>query len=136
MGASAATPLTGGIAFGAILHGSLSPQPAGSWVVCSVALDAFLFLLRWRHITTLGLEQPLGAGPWFERRHELLAARFLLVDALPLFSLFAWPTPLAAAIAAAGIVVDRFGFYALAIQHTTEAEIGRVERLLGREEPR
>jgi DMSO reductase anchor subunit len=129
-GASAVTPLTGGIAFGAILAGSVSSQPAGSVVVFAVAIDAFAFLLRWRHVTALGLEQPQGEGPWFERRHELLAARFLLVDAVPLFTLFAWPTPLAAVIAAAGLAVDRFGFYALAIQHTTEAEIGRVERLL------
>jgi DMSO reductase anchor subunit len=135
-GASAATPLTGGVAFGAILASSLlSPQPAGSLVVFAVSVDAFTFLLRWRHITAMGLEQPQGQGPWFERRHELLAARFLLVDALPLFSLFTWPTPLAAVIAAAGLFIDRFGFYALAIQHTTEAEIGRVERLLGRDDP-
>jgi DMSO reductase anchor subunit len=129
-GASAVTPLTGGIAFGAILAGSVSSQPAGSLVVFAVAIDAFTYLLRWRHVTALGLEQPQGEGPWFERRHELLAARFLLLDALPLFTLFAWPTPLAAVIAAAGLCVDRFGFYALAIQHTTEVEIGRVERLL------
>jgi DMSO reductase anchor subunit len=132
-GASAVTPLTGGIAFGAVLAGSVSPQPAGSVVVFAVAIDAFTFLLRWRHVTAVGLEQPQGEGPWFERRHELLAGRFLLVDALPLFSLFAWPTPLAAVIAAAGLCVDRFGFYALAIQHTTEVEIGRVERLLDKE---
>jgi len=134
-GASAVTPLTGGLAFGAILRSSVSAQPAASVVVFAVAIDAFTFLLRWRHVTAMGLEQPQGEGPWFERRHELLAARFLLVDGLPLFSLFAWPTPLAAVIAAAGLFVDRFGFYALAIQHTTEAEIGRVERLLDRNDP-
>jgi hypothetical protein len=42
--------------------------------------------------------------------------------------------PLAAfAAALAGLVLDRFAFYALAVRATVEGEIGRVEAVIARE---
>jgi hypothetical protein len=61
------------------------------------------------------------------RRSHLLAARFFLLDVIPYFLLAVSPMPLAVVSAAAGLIVDRFGFYVLAVQHTTEHEIAAVE---------
>ncbi len=67
------------------------------------------------------------ANPWSIHRSPLLGARFFLLDVIPYFLLAVSPTPLAVVSAAAGLVVDRFGFYVLAVQHTTEHEIADVE---------
>jgi DMSO reductase anchor subunit len=132
-GFSAATPLTSGLAFGAILIDSLPPPHLVSTVtLVAIGIDAFVFSQRWRRIVQVSIEHAGALGPAFDRRHEWLAARFLLVNALPTVSLFVWPTPLAALIAAAGIFIDRITFYGLGLQHRTEAEIGRIERLLDR----
>lgn len=130
------TPATGGLAFGAVLVAGVAQEPVTPVVVVVVAVDTLVHFLRWRRITAVALENPDPAGPWFERRHELLAARFLLLDALPLASLFAWPSPVAALIAGAGLAIDRLGFYALALPDRTETEIARVERRLDRGNPR
>ncbi|MDO8836603.1 MAG: DmsC/YnfH family molybdoenzyme membrane anchor subunit [Vicinamibacterales bacterium] len=130
---SAATPLTSGLAFGAILIDSLPPPHLVSTVTLVViGIDAFVFSQRWRRIVQVSIDHADALGPAFDRRHEWLAARFLLVNALPAVSLFVWPTPLAALIAAAGIVVDRMAFYGLGLQHRTEVEIARVERWMNR----
>jgi mannose/fructose/N-acetylgalactosamine-specific phosphotransferase system component IIC len=57
----------------------------------------------------------------------LLAARFFLLDVVPFFMLAGVASPLAIPVAAAGLALDRFGFYALALQHTTEREIEETE---------
>lgn len=129
------TPVTGGMAFGAMLWAGVAREPVGPAVVVVVAVDTLVHFLRWRRVTVVALECPDAAGTWFDRRHELLAARFLLLDALPLVSLFVWPSPVAALIAGAGLTVDRLGFYALALANRTETEIARVERHLGAGDP-
>jgi hypothetical protein len=43
--------------------------------------------------------------------------------------------PLAVVSAAAGLIVDRFGFYALALQHTTEHEVAAVEMQIAALDP-
>jgi len=127
-GFSAATPLTGGLAFGAIAVQSVAaPGDVFAATLVFIAIDAFLFSLRWRDITGLPFSERMLADPWHLRRTELLAARFFLVDVVPFFLLATTPTPLAIAVAAAGLFIDRFGFYALAIQHTTEREIEEIE---------
>ena len=128
-GFSTFTPVTSGLAFGTILVDSLPPPHLVSTITLgAIALDTFVFSQRWRRIAQVCLEHAGALGPAFERRHEWLAARFLLLNALPCLSLFVWPTPLAALTAALGIVVDRLGFYGLALQYRTEVEIDRVER--------
>jgi hypothetical protein len=130
-GFSAATPVTAGLAFGMIFADSLPPWHAVSTLtIGAIALDTFVFSRRWRQVLQVAVDHQGSLGPGFERRHELLAGRFFLLNVLPCVLLFLWPTPLAAALAGAGIVVDRIGFYALGLQHLTETEIGRVERFM------
>ena len=73
------------------------------------------------------------ANPWSVHRSPLLGARFFLLDVIPYVVLAVSPSPLAVVAAAAGLVVDRFSFYALAVQHTTEFEIADIEARMARD---
>jgi DMSO reductase anchor subunit len=135
-GCSAATPLTGGLAFGAIALQSLAvPGGVFTATLLIIAIDALLFSLRWRGIAGIALSEAVPANPWMIRRTQLLAARLFLLDVIPLFLLAVSPTFLAALVAAAGLFVDRFGFYALAVQHTTEYEVATVEMQIAALDP-
>jgi DMSO reductase anchor subunit len=127
-GFSAATPLTGGLAFGAIaVQTTAGSGDVYLGTLLFIAIDALLFSQRWRGIVGIAFSERMLADPWHARRTQLLAARFFLLDAIPFFLLAASPTPLAIPVAAAGLLVDRFSFYVLALQHTTEHEIAGVE---------
>jgi hypothetical protein len=63
-------------------------------------------------------------------RHSGAAIRFFLVDVLPAALLLAGLPKGAAGVLGLGILVDRLSFYLLAHQHTTEAEIQRVEEII------
>lgn len=135
-GAAVWTPATSGLAFGTIALAAAVRDPVTPLVVAIVAADTLAHFLRWRRVTAVSLERPDTDAPWFGRRHELLAARFLLLDAFPLVSLFVWPSPLAAFMAVAGIFVDRLAFYGLAMPDRTESEVARIERRLDDDTPR
>jgi DMSO reductase anchor subunit len=127
-GFSAATPLTGGLAFGAIaVQTTAGSGDVYLGTLLFIAIDALLFSQRWRDIAGIAFSERLLADPFHLRRTQWLAARFFLLDAIPFFLLAAAPTPLAIAVAAAGLLVDRVSFYALALQHTTEHEIEEIE---------
>jgi DMSO reductase anchor subunit len=130
-GSSAFTPLTGGCAFGAIAIQSLSVGGGVlNMVVLFVVLDAAVFVQRWREVVAIRIPAASPAGSGMSHRSQLLGARFVLLDVLPVVLLLSWPTPLAVAIAATGLLVDRVGFYALALQRTTEHELAEVEDLM------
>jgi DMSO reductase anchor subunit len=130
-GASVLTPLTGGCAFGAIVIQALSVTGGIlNVVLLLVVLDAAVFVQRWREVAAIRIPAASLTGPGMSHRGQLLGARFVLLDVLPFVLLLAWPTALAAAVAAAGLVVDRTGFYALALHHTTEHELAAVEEIL------
>ena len=130
-GYSAVTPLTGGLAFGAIAVQTTAGLGGGSLgTLLCIAADALIFSRRWRRLTAMPLTEAMLANPWSVHRSPLLGARFFLLDVVPSFVLAVLPTPLAVLSAAAGLIVDRFGFYALAVQHTTEYEIADIEAQL------
>jgi hypothetical protein len=89
-----------------------------------------VFVQRWREVVAIRIPAASLTGSGMSHRGQLLGARFVLLDVLPFVLLLAWPTPLAAAIAATGLWVDRVGFYALALQRTTEHEVAEVEEAL------
>jgi DMSO reductase anchor subunit len=130
MGPAALTPLSAGCAFGAVCIQALVPALDGvpRAVVALAGIDAALFLLRWQEAAALDVSV-VGrvAGPFWSRRHQWCVARVFLLDVLPLALLLVWPTPIVIAVAAAGLVVDRLVFYGLAVQHTTEREVERVD---------
>jgi len=95
-----------------------------------IAADALIFSRRWRDVAGVAFTEATLANPWSIHRSPLLAARFFLLDVIPFFLLAVSPAPLAVAAAAAGLLVDRFSFYALAVQQTTEHEIADIEAKL------
>lgn len=122
------TALTGGLAFGAITVQSLAPAGGlfqGTLVL--VAIDALVFLQRWRDLAGAITPSDMMADAWLARRDRLLGARFFLLDVVPAILLVVGPTPIAVAAAATGLIADRIGFYRLAVQHGTEREIAAVE---------
>jgi DMSO reductase anchor subunit len=131
LGFSVLTPLTGGLAFGAIVLGSSAgTDGAMRWVLLLPAIDALVFSQRWRDISSITYSAAMLASAWHLRRTQLLAARFFLLDAVPFFVLAVSPSPVAIVLAAIGLALDRIGFYALALQQTTEHEVASVESRL------
>jgi DMSO reductase anchor subunit len=127
-GFSALTPLTGGLTFGAIVLGSSAgADGAMRWVLLLPAIDALVFSQRWHGIATIPYSAPMLDSAWHRRRSQVLAGRFFLLDVVPFFMLAVAPGPLAIVAAAAGLALDRIGFYALAVQRTTEHEVAAVE---------
>ena len=120
LGAAVFTPLTAGAAFGAVaMHAGLERAASGGLppiALLAAIADATVFAFR------AGVFKPGSA-----RRPGLSLARFLLLDVLPSNLLFLGAAPVAVAVAAAGVALDRWLFYAGGIQHTTEVEVARVE---------
>lgn len=125
------TPLTGGCAFGALAVQSLAfGGDVRSATLLLVAIDALVFSQRWREAAAIDIPYALATGRWWPHRIQWLGARFFLLDAVPFLLLAKWSTPLAVVFAAAGLVLDRVAFYALAVQHTTEHEVAIIEDLI------
>jgi anaerobic dimethyl sulfoxide reductase subunit C (anchor subunit) len=131
-GASACSPLAAGLLVGAFATNALAPdgQGAALWALTGLtAVDAAVVALRWRSFSQSVRRVP--APEQMRISHAAwMAARVALLDIAPLASAALGAPVLAACLAAAGLLADRAGFYLTALQHTTEAEIGRVERLL------
>jgi len=129
-GFSALTPLTGGLAFGAIVLGSSAGADGAMRWLLLPAIDALVFSQRWRDIAAIPYSAPMLASAWHRRRSQVLACRFFLLDVAPFFMLAVAPGPLAIVAAATGLALDRIGFYALTVQRTTEHEVAAVESLI------
>jgi hypothetical protein len=126
-------PLSSGLGFGAVsLVGIWGGAVVAVGAVAAVALGADTGLLIVRRVALEYPRAPLTPRhpSIFARRQVLLASRLLLVDILPGACLFAGLPKGAAGLLALGILIDRLSFYGLACQHTTEAEVARVESLL------
>jgi hypothetical protein len=132
-GLAAVAPLNLGATLAALAIAASLPlhrSPATPAVLVLAGTDAILFVARLvRHSR---IPRP------FRRRHPalfaptlpLVASRLALANLLPvLLVLGGRPGPATAALAL-GILVDRFAFYALSAQHTTEVEIAVVEEEL------
>jgi len=133
-GSTVLLPLTTGLVIGDLFlwaaGDSAFERPLMSlWLI---SLDAVVFGVRWRMLIRRSFDTKLA------RRetgliHRLSATRLLLLDIMPLAFLSIDAAPFAFVAGAVGLVFDRWLFYELADQHTTEAEIARVEAIIGRE---
>lgn len=129
--ATVLTPVTSGCAFGVIALQCLNLEDGVlNGVLLVMVIDAAVFVQRWREIEVIVRAAPPEETPWMRRRHQLLAARFFLLFAVPLFLLLAWPSQSIVFVAACGLLVDRFGFYALALHQTTEVEASRIDAVI------
>ena len=130
-GATVLLPLTTGLVCGEVfllVIGSASIREAGVafWLV---PVDAIVFAARWWTLARLA-SAVTAPRDGLSRIHGLSAARLLVVDALPLVLLDMGAGRLAVVAVAVGLAFDRWLFYALAEQKTTEAEIARVEAII------
>jgi DMSO reductase anchor subunit len=126
-------PLSSGVGFGAVvLAGMWGEATAAIGAVAAVILAADTVLLVLRRLAVAYARAALAPRHplLFARRHALLGARLLLVDVLPGLCLFGGLPKAAAGMLGLGILVDRLAFYGLASQHTTEAEVARIEDAL------
>ena len=129
-GAAAWTPLAMGLGVGVLALADAGHR--GVWAVAPVgaavlAADAALF--SWARRDSFR-EARAARHSDTDSSTGLLVGRFLLVDIAPPVLALAGLLIMAGAALALGILADRAGFYLLGRQHTTEAEITRVERLM------
>lgn len=132
-GAVAWMPLTTGLGFGAVgLAAAWGDALAAIGGIAAAALAADTVLLVIRRLALAWPRAPLVPRypALFARHQELLLLRLGLVDILPGLCLLAGFRWTAVAALAAGIFVDRTGFYGLAAQRTTESEVARVEAVI------
>jgi len=123
-------PLSSGLGFGAVaIAGVWGGSVVAVGAVAAVVLAADTVLLILRRVALTWPAAPLAPlhPALFARRQALLAARFALVDILPGCLLLAGLPKAAAGLLGLGILVDRLSFYGFASQHTTEAELSRIE---------
>lgn len=127
-------PLVLGLVFGVAMQTAWGAW-GGSPPLPDVLVVAFLLDLLLTVARGVSLEEArrLGRAAYpgiFLHRAAILGGRVLLVGLLPPLGFFlGWGLP-AVIVLLAGVVLDRFAFYGLAVERTTEAEIGRVEAMI------
>ncbi len=131
-GAASATAFTAGLATGALVLAAQIPTvPLRLFAFAFVFADLATFTLRW--LTTA--RRVPGADACypavFARRHVLLATRVAYLDLLPVFLLLVGHPVAAIVTLAAGLFIDRIAFYAVATRRSIEAEVARVEAIIG-----
>jgi DMSO reductase anchor subunit len=133
-GPTVLVPLTTGLVCGEMFlqvigNASIREISVAFWII---PIDAMVFASRW---WTLARTASAGTPRRVDtnRLHNLSAARLLIFDVIPLVLLDMNAAGLAMIAVVMGLALDRWLFYALADQHTTEAEIASVEAIIERE---
>ncbi len=131
---SAFAPLAAGLLVGLAWKLSSGPGVAagfGASLPWVVGIDTALLGARWWRIGSGSRDGALPAFPAaFRLRHALMAGRLLALDVLVLVFVAAGVPQAALGAAAAGVVIDRFSFYALALRVTVEGRIQQVEAVI------
>jgi DMSO reductase anchor subunit len=126
-------PLTSGLGFSAAAFGAMwSGRPVAIGIAAVGVLAADAALLAVRRMSLAQPDAPLAPRypSIFARRDLILFSRLVLVDILPACCLLAGLPSIAAGLLGLGILLDRIAFYGFASQHTTEAEVEWVERVI------
>jgi DMSO reductase anchor subunit len=126
-------PLTEGLGFSLVAFGAMWSGPLVAIGVAAVgvlAADAALLAAQRMSLVRPGTPPAPRYPPVFARRDLILVSRLALVDVLPAGCLLAGLPSIAAGLLGLGILVDRIAFYGFASQHTTEAEVERVEQFM------
>ena len=124
-------PLLLGLAAGVMVL-LLGVSPYGellALLILFLVLDAAAGFLRARRLTE-GAEGFAPSHPALFRRVQLLlVSRFVLTNVAPAILALSGQTVAALIVLVLGIIVDRISFYGLALRHSTESEIARVQEV-------
>jgi len=127
-------PLVLGVAWGLLrMVGSLEGASTGTWVRAlwvTLLLDGVLVLLRNAAMERAGRVAAPSYPRAFRRRGLVMGARLSLSALLTPLALLGGRWGIALCALSLACLLDRFGFYALAVRETTESEMARVEALL------
>ncbi len=133
-GLAAVSPLVMGMAWGLLLNGFMGRGTADTlvWLTLwiGLVLDGLVFLRRWRTLERIAPGSEVSHPLLFRRRRVILALRLLLSPLAVPVALGAGMWLEALFLFSLALLVDRFGFYALALRKTTESEVARVEALI------
>ncbi|MFB3854046.1 MAG: DmsC/YnfH family molybdoenzyme membrane anchor subunit [Vicinamibacterales bacterium] len=133
---SIASPLASGVLSGSVWHLAMRTAagteggPSFAPLVLATGADLVILAARWQSVDAArGRGSPVYSKA-FALRHPIFGARLAILDLLaPLLALIdARFVGLAAVLA--GLVLDRFAFYALAVRETVEGEIEQVEAVI------
>ncbi|MFO8174314.1 MAG: hypothetical protein ACQET1_07305 [Gemmatimonadota bacterium] len=130
----AASPLVLGFTWGLLLDAGLPGGiPASTWPLTfwpALLLDGVLTGVRWLSLERAAPGADIAHPRIFPRRRILLGSRLALTTLAAPAALLAGAWPLGVLFFAGALLLDRLGFYALALRRTTESEVRRVESLL------
>jgi DMSO reductase anchor subunit len=132
-GAPVWMPLTESLGFSLVALSAMwsgRPVPIGVAAVGILAADAALLTVRRMSLTVRRTPLAPKYPSVLARRDPILVSRLALVDVLPPCFLLAGLPAVAAGLLGLGILLDRVAFYGFASQHTTEAEVLQVERIM------
>jgi anaerobic dimethyl sulfoxide reductase subunit C (anchor subunit) len=133
-GVAALHPLVLGTAWGLLTAaprlGSPSEGPILRTVLVALLLDGVLVLIGNATMERAGREGAASYPGVFRFRGLVMGARLASSALLTPLALLEGRWPLAVVALSVACLLDRFGFYALAVRHTTESEVARVEALL------
>jgi DMSO reductase anchor subunit len=132
-GAPVWMPLTESLGFSLVALSAMwsgPPVAIGVAAVAILAADAALLTVRRMSLTVTRTTLAPKYPSVFARRDPILVSRLALVDVLPPCFLLAGLPAVAAGLLGLGILLDRVAFYGFASQHTTEAEVLQVERIM------
>jgi DMSO reductase anchor subunit len=101
----------------------------GGTLLLVLGLDAVIFIVRGRSIQAASRWGHPAHPQLFRVRHWIVVFLLLMIPVLPISLISAAPR-IAFAFLILGLVFDRFTFYALALEHTPEAEIARLEEII------
>lgn len=134
-GATTVSPLVIGLLWGSLFHMAIAEvsHPATLQVAYGLLIiDMVVTIIRWSRLERLGsLGEPRHLVV-FKKRRTYMFSRLVLLD-LVTCCLLVLLGPVPALLSTTlGVVADRYLFYALAVQHTTESELDRVDSLIRR----
>jgi DMSO reductase anchor subunit len=132
-GAAVPAPLILGLLWGVLLHASAATVPVealSSVVYLLIALDVIVTESRWKRIEEMHSVGETRNREAFTRRRSHLKVRIVLVDLLGAGCFLLELPVIALIVVTAGVMIDRWFFYALGIQQNTVAEVRRVEAII------
>jgi len=132
-GVAILAPLTTGLLWGLLLHAvfaTISVEMFRPIVYLFIALDFVVTVLRWNTIERRGSAGKARNQAAFTRRRVLFIVRSMTIDLFGVGALLLFGPAIALISVSVGVLIDRYCFYALGVQLTTEAEVARIESII------